>query len=955
VALRSPAPPLLVKAAAFLIPAAILLGVAVPRLGVEWEWFGQFGFESVVLRRWLLQLSAFLVVMGLGIPLQLQQLQRCWNLRQRAGSKILPPDSLFRLNPGPLVAVQAVLLILLVGGLAFLEVQARGLIAAPFSGDVISGFPVFADLSPLLMVGLGAALLIPLLVWPLTTLRLLLGAALVGSATALARGWSLWVPALLAAPFGEGDPLTGFELSFTVLQLPAVKLLLSVLFAQATVGLAGCLWLTFTEGTTVSDLRFVGLSLEQKAVLQPQVAVLAVVAAISAALSPFDLMVQGSGVAAGAGFVDLHVRLPLRLLLSLLLLFTALGLVVPMRRHWLRRLILLPLVGTALLLPIAEFLVAPLVQRLWVEPRELLVETPYLTRSIRATRRAFGLERLREITLAPRQALTAADLAKAPGTLANIRLWDSRPLLAANRQLQQLRLYYSFPSAAVDRYLLGDPARITASQQVLIAAREIDPSALPTRSRTWLNRHLVFTHGYGFTVSPVNTFGSDGLPSFFVKDLGRNLRVQGNAALDISNASAKGAFPVGRPRLYYGSAPAPYAIAPTKVEEFDYPDGELNFWNHFEGELGVGLGNAWQRFKAAAYLGEPRVLFSGSFTPRSLLLLRRQVKERLRALAPFLGFESEPYLVTVELKDSPGHRPGQHQYWMLDGFTTSRSYPYSEANANGIRYFRNPVKAVVDAHDGRVWLYVSDASDPILRTWQRVFPELFRPLEAMPKPLLKHIRVPISQFSIQSERLLRYHVTDVRTFYNREDEWAVPSEIYDSKTVPVQPYHATLQLPGEVKPEFVLLLPFSPVKRSNLVGWLAARNDPPNYDQLVLVRFPQQRLLLGPEQITSLIAQDPQISLQFGLWGRVGGSQLVRGNILVLPVGEGLLYVEPIYLRSKSTNFPTLVRVVVTDGRRFVMERSLEVALARLVGLKDQESQGIAALEQAATPLNPAP
>ena len=954
-ALRSPAPPLLVKAAAFLIPAAILLGVAVPRLGVEWEWFGQFGFESVVLRRWLLQLSAFLVVMGLGIPLQLQQLQRCWNLRQRAGSKILPPDSLFRLNPGPLVAVQAVLLILLVGGLAYLEVQARGLIAAPFSGDVISGFPVFADLSPLLMVGLGAALLIPLLVWPLTTLRLLLGAALVGSATALARGWSLWVPALLAAPFGEGDPLTGFDLSFTVLQLPAVKLLLSVLFAQATVGLAGCLWLTFTEGTTVSDLRFVGLSLEQKAVLQPQVAVLAVVAAISAALSPFDLMVQGSGVAAGAGFVDLHVRLPLRLLLSLLLLFTALGLVVPMRRHWLRRLILLPLVGTALLLPIAEFLVAPLVQRLWVEPRELLVETPYLTRSIRATRRAFGLERLREITLAPRQALTAADLAKAPGTLANIRLWDSRPLLAANRQLQQLRLYYSFPSAAVDRYLLGDPARITASQQVLIAAREIDPSALPTRSRTWLNRHLVFTHGYGFTVSPVNTFGSDGLPSFFVKDLGRNLRVQGNAALDISNASAKGAFPVGRPRLYYGSAPAPYAIAPTKVEEFDYPDGELNFWNHFEGELGVGLGNAWQRFKAAAYLGEPRVLFSGSFTPRSLLLLRRQVKERLRALAPFLGFESEPYLVTVELKDSPGHRPGQHQYWMLDGFTTSRSYPYSEANANGIRYFRNPVKAVVDAHDGRVWLYVSDASDPILRTWQRVFPELFRPLEAMPKPLLKHIRVPISQFSIQSERLLRYHVTDVRTFYNREDEWAVPSEIYDSKTVPVQPYHATLQLPGEVKPEFVLLLPFSPVKRSNLVGWLAARNDPPNYDQLVLVRFPQQRLLLGPEQITSLIAQDPQISLQFGLWGRVGGSQLVRGNILVLPVGEGLLYVEPIYLRSKSTNFPTLVRVVVTDGRRFVMERSLEVALARLVGLKDQETQGMAALEQAATPLNPAP
>jgi hypothetical protein len=929
--------------------------LVLPRLVIESQWFGQFGAEPVILRRWLLQLLGFGLVFGLGVPLQLQQLRRCWRLRQGFARKQLPPAPLLRLRPLPLLLVLAALLLLLAGGLTYLLVQARDLIVAPFSGEVITGIPVFADLPPWLFLGLALALL-PLLLWaPYTSLRIILAAALVASATAVARGWSLWLPALLAAPFGEADPLTGFDLSFTVLRLPALHLLVSVVLAQGMVGLAGCLWLTLSEGSSLTDLRYAGLSPDQQRVLQPQLAVLALMAALSNALSPFDLMVQGSGVASGAGFVDLHVRLPLRLLLSLLLLFTALGLVVPMRRHWLRRLILLPLVGTALLLPIAEFLVAPLVQRLWVEPRELQVETPYLIRSIRATRRAFGLERLREMTLAPRQALTAADVAKAPGTLANIRLWDSRPLLAANRQLQQLRLYYSFPSAAVDRYLLGDPARSTASQQVLIAAREIDPSALPTRSRTWLNRHLVFTHGYGFTVSPVNTFGSDGLPSFFVKDLGRNLRVQGNAALDISNASAKGAFPVGRPRLYYGSAPAPYAIAPTKVEEFDYPDGELNFWNHFEGELGVGLGNAWQRFKAAAYLGEPRVLFSGSFTPRSLLLLRRQVKERLRALAPFLGFESEPYLVTAELKDSPGHRPGQHQYWMLDGFTTSRSYPYSEANANGIRYFRNPVKAVVDAHDGRVWLYVSDASDPILRTWQRVFPELFRPLEAMPKPLLKHIRVPISQFSIQSERLLRYHVTDVRTFYNREDEWAVPSEIYDSKTVPVQPYHATLQLPGEVKPEFVLLLPFSPVKRSNLVGWLAARNDPPNYDQLVLVRFPQQRLLLGPEQITSLIAQDPQISLQFGLWGRVGGSQLVRGNILVLPVGEGLLYVEPIYLRSKSTNFPTLVRVVVTDGRRFVMERSLEVALARLVGLKDQGAQGIEALEQAAKPLNPAP
>ena len=928
---RFPRPLLL--ASVLLVPAAIAVGVALLRLALEWEWFAQFGFQSVALRRWLLQLIAFLVVVGLGIPLQLQQLQRCWQLRQRSAAKILPAQPLLRLDPGPLVALLGVLLILLVGGLAYLALQARGLIVAPFSGEVISGAPVVADLPPLLLGGLAAGLLLPLLAWPLTSLRLLLGVALAGSATALARGWSLWLPALLAVPFGEGDPLTGWDLSFTVLQLPALRLLLSVLLAQTTVGLAGCLWLTFTEGSTLSDLRFPGLSGDQKAVLKPQFAVLAGVAALSAALSPFDLMVQGSGVASGAGFVDLHVRLPLRLLLAVLLLLTVVNLLVPLRRNWLRRLTLVPLVGTTLLLPITEFLVAPLVQRLWVEPRELVVETPYLARSIRATRSAFGLKDVVERTLEPRQQLTSTDLAAAPGTLANIRLWDGRPLLAANRQLQQLRLYYTFPSAAVDRYLLGDSFRNTASQQVLIAAREIDASALPAGSRTWLNRHLVFTHGYGFTVSPVNTFGADGLPSFFVKDLGQSGRVQGNASLGISDASARRAFPVGRPRLYYGSSPAAYAIAPTKVEEFDYPDGELNFWNHFEGELGIPLSNGWQRLKAALYLGEPRVLFSGSFTSRSLLLVRRQVKERLRTLAPFLAFESEPYLVTVALQDSPGHRRGQHQYWMIDGFTTSRSYPYSEANANGIRYFRNPVKAVVDAHDGRLWLYVSDPSDPLLRTWQRAFPELFRPLAAMPRPLLQHIRVPISQFAIQSERLLRYHVTDVRTFYNGEDEWSVPTEVYDSKSVPVQPYHATLQLPGETKPEFVLLLPFSPVKRANLVGWLAARNDPANYGELLLVRFPQQRLLLGPEQITSLISQDPQISLQFGLWGRAGGSQLVRGNLLVLPVGQGLLYVEPIYLRSKATDLPTLVRVVVTDGRRFVMERDLSTALRKLVGL----------------------
>jgi uncharacterized membrane protein (UPF0182 family) len=910
-----------------------VLGLA-SRLLVEWQWFGQFGFQTVLLRRWLLQMCAFALVLGLGSLLQLKQLQRCWRLREGRATKVLPPRPILRLGGTGLVLTLIGLMVLLGVGLIVLLVQARDLIAAPFSGEVITGFSVLQSWPHPASLGAMLLLIPPLFLWPLTTLRIILTAALAASATALARGWSLWLPALLASPFGEGDPLTGMDLSFTVLRLPAIHLLLSVAIAQIVVGLAACLLLTLSEGTSLSDLAFPGLSRQQQQVLQPQLAVLALAAGVSNALAPFDLMVAGSGVAAGAGWVDLHVRLPLRLILSLLLFLTATGLLVPIPEGWLRRGVLIPLTLSTISVPLSEWVLAPLAQRFLVQPRELSLESPYLQRTIQGTRKAFGLERVRTLTLEPRQKVTRADLASSPGTLDNIRLWDSEPLLAANRQLQQLRLYYTFSSAAVDRYPLQGLSPRDTSQQVLISARELDSQALPKGSRTWLNKHLVFTHGHGFTVSPVNAAGPDGLPLFLVKDLGRSARVQGIPQLGISDAEAQQALPIGRTSLYFASGPAPYAIAPTKVKEFSYPEGDLNVYTHYDGTVGVSLAQGWQKFAAAIYLREPRLLFTGSLNSRSLLLLRRRVNQRLQALAPFLSFESQPYLVTVRVPDGKGFRSQQHQYWLLDGFTTSRSYPYSDPNPQGLRYFRNPVKAVVDAHDGRLWLYVSDQDDPILKTWIKAFPELFQPIEAMPLALLRHIRVPQRQFDIQSERLLRYHVTDVRTFYNGDDVWSVPLEIYGNSNVAVRPYYVTMELPGESISEFVMLLPFTPLKRTNLVGWLAARNDPPNYGELLLVRFPQQRLLLGPQQISALTDQDPAISLQFGLWNRMG-SRLFRGNMLVLPIGEGLLYVEPIYLQSKNNNLPTLVRVVVTDGRRFVMERDLRTALNKLVSTSD--------------------
>ncbi len=907
------------------IAGAVLALVLLPRLWIELQWFKQFDLGPVVLKRWGLQFLALGLVLGIGIPVQLNQLQRCWKLRRRdpayRGESVFIP-----LRGWGLLVLLVLVLGLLSTATSYLFVQALGLLREPFSGVVLSSFPVLGSLPLPMVIGIAAALLVFLLRWPLTTLRISLSLAILASATALARAWSFWLPAILASPFGQGDPVTGIDLSFTVLRLPAFQLVLSVLMAQGLVGFSACLWLCLSQGNTLSDWRFAGFNRQQQAVLRPQLAVLAIVAALMASLAPFELMVQSHGVVAGAGWVDLHLRLPLRLLLSVVLLIMLLGLLLPLPR---RRRLLLPASITALALPLVELVAAPLLQKLVVQPRELQMEQPYLKRMIQGTRQAFDLNRMKVRTLNPKQQLTAADLKQSPGTIENIRLWDTQPLLEANAQLQQLRLVYDFWSAAVDRYQLSDDLS-QGRQQVMVAAREIDVAALPASSRTWLNQHLVFTHGFGFTVSPVNSYGDDGLPEYFVKDLGQNSVVQGLPNLDVTTAQAVAAFPIGKPELYFGASPSLYAVAPSKVREFNYPDGEENVYSHYSGDGGLPIGQPLQRLLAAAYLREPRLLFSGSLRQDSRLLLRRQVQERLDAIAPFLTFESQPYLVTAQVPAVDGYRSEQHQYWLLDGFTSSRSYPYSAANPSGIRYFRNPVKVVVDALNGRIWIYVVDPNDPVLRTWRNAFPEMFRPLAAMPLAIRDHLLVPKTQFEVQAERLLRFHVTEVRSFYNGDDVWAIPKEIYGSKQVDVRPYHVTLQLPGKDTPEFVLLLPFTPLRRPNMVSWLAARNTVADYGQLRLWRFPQQRLLLGPQQISALIEQDPEISRQFGLWNREG-SRVLQGNLLVIPMGKGLLYVEPIYLQARNGGIPTLVKVIVTDGSRFVMEDDLSTALQKLV------------------------
>ncbi|CAK6693712.1 UPF0182 family protein [Synechococcus sp. CCY9201] len=901
----------------------VLLLWSSARLWIEWQWFAQFGFSGVLLLRWTLQLAGLGVGLALALGLQLW-LRHLWRLPRLAPERhTLPP-----LAYGGVLTLLAGLQVV---ALTIALWLARRLLLAPFDPSRLHGLIALEGPPSLPMLLASALVLLALLIRPMATARLVAGVLGAAGAMALARGWSLWSVALVARDAGITEPLLGADISFALLRFPALAFLLTLLSCLLIGGLACGLWGVLARPPQLSDGRFAGFTPPQLLALRAPLAALSLLAAAAFWLGRHQLLLSTVGSVPGAGWFDVHVSLPLRTLAALLALTLAVVILVPLPRRGLRG----AAIGcTALALaatPLVEALLLPLVQLLVVKPRELERETPYLERSIRATRHAFQLDRISSRNVNPRDRLTRADVEQGQATLRNIRLWDSQPLLATNRQLQQLRVYYRFSEPAVDRYALRH-SQGSGRQQVIITPREMDQAALPTAARTWLNRHLVFTHGNGFTVSPVNTSGPDGLPEFFISDLGASTRVQGSRQLGISAAAVKAGIPIGRPALYFGALSSPYALAPSKVEEFDYPQGDDNFYSRYSGTAGVPIGHPWQRLAASLYLSEPKLLSQGALTSSTRLLLRREVRERLRTLAPFLRFENEPYLVSVQLRQD-GHFPrAQHQYWIVDAFTTSRTYPYSAAVPGDpdIRYLRNSVKAVVDAYNGSVQLYVSEPTDPIIASWRRLFPGLFQPLWKMPDVLQAHIRYPLRQFELQTTQLLRYHVTDPRVFYSGDDVWQVPMELYGNSQVPVKPYHISGQVAGRQQPEFLLLQPLTPLARPNLAGWLAARSDAPHYGELVLLRFPSQTPIFGPEQIQALINQNPRISQQFGLWDRAG-SQVIQGNLLVMPVGEALLYVEPVYLKARNGGLPTLTRVVVSDGTRIAMEETLEKGIEALL------------------------
>ena len=572
------------------------------------------------------------------------------------------------------------------------------------------------------------------------------------------------------------------------------------------------------------------------------------------------------------------------------------------------------------------------VQKLVVQPNEITREKPYIERTIKLTREAFNLDSIEATTFNPQNNLTASDLRKNDLTIGNIRLWDTRPLLQSNRQLQQIRPYYKFPDADIDRYTLKRSLNSNASfkQQTIIAARELDYNDVPDAAKTWVNKHLVYTHGYGFTLSPVNQVAPGGLPYYYVKDIGvENSGIQGS--LSISNEEIRASIPIANPRIYYGELANTYVMTGTETQEFDYPSGNANQFNVYDGRGGIPIGSPLRRLLFAEYLKDWQMLLTQNFTPQTKVIFRRNIKKRIKTIAPFLRFDSDPYLAAADGKGTTIDDNPTYLYWIIDAYTTSDHYPYSDPGQNTFNYIRNSVKIVVDAYNGDVTFYVADPTDPIINTIGSIFPNMFKSLDEMPLAIRSHIRYPLDYFGIQSERLLAYHMIDPQVFYNREDLWQIPNEIYGTEQQQVKPYYLITKLPTAEKEEFILLRPFTPTQRRNLIAWLAARSDGRQYGKLLLYEFPKQELVYGTQQIEALINQKPEISEQITLWNREG-SRVIQGNLLVIPVEQSLLYVEPLYLEAEENSLPTLVRVIVAYDNQIVMQNTLENALEAIFG-----------------------
>jgi len=720
-------------------------------------------------------------------------------------------------------------------------------------------------------------------------------------ALAVSTGWMPVLQFLHQTPFGVADPVFGRDLAYYVFTLPIVTGVLAILTTLVTLSLLACGALYALRGDVVVYRRTVTIEPSARLHLGLLIAAMFVLTALRIYFVRLPgTLYSTTGPLFGASFADLHGKLMGLRIAGVAAILGAVLVLAGLRTKRPARAVLLAVASYFGVSLLGVFVYPAIVQKFVVAPNELSKETPQLRRHIDATRRAWGLDRVLVRDLSGEARLTERDIQVNRPTIDNVRLWDRDPLLQTFGQLQEIRTYYDFVSVDDDRYIVDGRYR-----QVMLSPRELNSASLPTR--TFINERLTFTHGMGLTLGPVNEVTEEGLPVLFIKDL--------------PPASAV-SLAVKRPEIYFGELTDNWVFANTGQQEFDYPSGDENIFGTYKGDGGVVVGGLLRRLVFAAYFRSLKVLLSSDITRASRAMYIRNIRERAHTALPFLIFDADPYMVIDG---------GGRLRWILDAYTATTRYPYAQPLRNGVNYMRNSVKVVIDAYDGSVTAYQADSADPLVRTFAKIFPGIFHPLDSMPADLRAHLRYPEDLFHIQTELYGTYHMAEPDIFYHREDQWQKP--VLSIAPERPDPFlrHMVMRLPEEKQAEFILMVPFTPRGKDNLASWMVARNDGAHYGELVVYRFPKQSLVFGPTQIVNRINQDTEIARQVALWDQ-GGSQVIRGNLLVIPIEESLIYVMPLYLRAQGGRIPELKRVVVAYQNRVVMEETLDAGLAQLFG-----------------------
>jgi uncharacterized protein len=734
--------------------------------------------------------------------------------------------------------------------------------------------------------------------WPLV---IAVGAGLIAALVAWGEmsNWGVFLRFLYQVSYGLSDPLYNKDIGFYLFSLPtyvAIKnwMLLTLVLSVLSAGVV-----YWARG----EIEFDG----QRRLLSPMaiahgsglLGLFFLVKAWSYDLDRYLLLYRDNGVVIGASYTDIHVELPILWLLMGLSVVAALAAWANLRVRTYR----LPVAAAVLIFGgsiVLSDVVPGLFQRVFVKPSELQRERPYIARNIALTRQAYNLHQIVVKPFPAERDLSSQGLEANKATIDNIRLWDWQPLMDTYAQLQEIRTYYKFHDVDVDRYQLAG-----TYQGVTLTARELKSSLLPPNAQTWVNRHVLFTHGNGAVMSPVARKSPEGLPLFYLRD--------------IPPVAATGPE-IHEPRIYYGEETDDYVIVKGSASEFDYPKGKDNIYATYNGVGGVDAGGIAQRLLFAWYFSDVNLLLSSYVTRESRIMMRREIRERVRTIAPFLRLDHDPYLVISEGR----------LFWLQDAYTTSDYFPCAQpAQGLDLNYIRNSVKVIVDAYNGTVDFYLMDPTEPIAATYQRIFPKLFKPLTSMPPDLQKHIRYPEDLFLIQARLYQAYHMEAAEVFYNREDLWQFPREPGSGGIGAMKPYYIIMRLPEELQAQFFVMLPMTPNHRDNMIAWLAARCDSPDYGKLIVYEFPKDKLVYGPFQIEALINQNTYISQQLSLWNQMG-SRVIRGNLLVIPIENSILYVSPLYLRAQQGQMPELKRVIAAYGDRVVMKETLGEALSSL-------------------------